>query len=773
MADHDEHDIPDIDNREQDTDGVNSRAVSEETIAYEPTSTTTTLNDGQSRRVLQADRLDRSDVHTTMLQPYVYCARMHVETDTGMTEHPPSDGLFEPELMENQQPQAVDVIRGAVSFASYPPAVKTPLTVHDYCRVFDTVVTTGGVLKGRNEHNLVGAVVLYPGRCLNQTAPIETDLKTPLPPLPKCNVDTAGAMAIVGWFSPLDEKNPLSQLVIKPTSYAYAAVRVVAIKIGDLIEHLQQQIAHLNAQLTALEAKRASSPTPGLVALDIQAASAAKQNMVARVAAIEARNYKFTGMSADVSDTKIKPSAHLSRRVLLYVYDVVDELRQRALELLRPNIDGFEAARDAHARRLWAAPNRNGEAIGLRVECLGSTDGKFPRFATMIVLPNIPISPVLAALSETARGCDVAALDKTTSVGTSATDVVVVEDRYTSLLKRTATANGGAKLNNAPPTVVITAPTKKAMTSTSAETLDTILAALTKNAGAVTTKRLGEQYVKAKRKSNADGDAEPSTKRAKGAAAKSADSETVAAPKSADAVEPAVATKPVESQPAPIATPAIAPPTPVAKPTAAPPASDSKQSSTSDDGRLVLPGDTKPMMNTTLLTTHARLAARFDGTTKYLAKTAPGFGPVGRVTVDTDRLNSAQREQLASAAQFLQMFGLLEQVNALIQQEGTRIEQVEIARVAEEKRKAEEEARRAAEEKKRKEEEEAARLAAEKKRQEEEAARRAAAAAASSDDEKKRKEERERIAAEKKKRAEELKRQLEQAEAEAREALEF
>lgn len=751
MADHDEHDIPDIDNREQDTDGANSRAVSEETIAYEPTSTTTTLNDGQSRRVLQADRLDRSDVHTSMLQPYVYCARMHVETDAGMTEHPPSDGLFEPELMENQQPQAIDVIRGAVSFANYPPAVKTPLTAHDYCRVFDTVVTTGGVLKGRNEHNLVGAVVLYPGRCLNQTAPIETDLKTPLPPLPKCNVDTAGAMAIVGWLSPLDEKNPLSQLVIKPTSYAYAAVRVVAIKIGDLIEHLQQQIAHLTAQLMALEVKRESSPTPGLVTLDILAASAAKQNMVARVAAIEARNYKFTGISADVSDTKIKPSAHMSRRVLLYVYDVVDELRQRALDLLRPRVEGFDAERDAHARRLWAAPNRNGEAIGLRVECLGSADGKFPRFATMIVLPNIPISPVLAALPETARGCDVTTLDKTTSVGTSATDIVVIEERYTSLLKQTSTANGGAKLNNAPPTVVIAAPTKKAMTSTSAETTDAILAALTKNVGAVTTKRLGEQYVKAKRKANTDGDAETSTtKRAKGAAAKSADTESAAAPTSA-AVDPVVAAKPVESQPAPIATPAVVPPTPVTKPTTAPSASDSKQATTSDEGWLVLPGDTKPMMNTTLLTPHARLAARFDGTTKYLAKTAPGFGPVGRVTVNTDRLNSAQREQLASAAQFLQMYGLLDQVNALIQQEGMRIEQVEVARVAEEKRKAEEEARRAAEEKKRKEEEEAARLAAEKKR----------------------KEERERIAAEKKKRAEELKRQLEQAEAEAREALEF
>lgn len=770
MADNDDHDVPEIDNREQDADRANSLAVPEEPIAYEPTSTTTTLNDGQSRRILQADRLDRSDVHTSMLQPYVYCARMHVETDKGMVEHPASDGLFEPEMMENQQPQAVDVIRGAVSFASYPPAVKTPLTVHDYCRVFDTVVTTGGVLKGRPEHNLVGAVVLYPGRCLNQTAPIETDLKTPLPPLPKCNVDTAGAMAIVGWFSPLDEKSPLSQLVIKPTSYAYAAVRVVAIKIGDLVEHLQQQIVHLTAQLTALDAKRASSPTPGLVALDIQAALAAKQNMVARVAAIEARNYKFTGISADVGDTKIKPSAHMSRRVMLYVYDVVDELRQRALELLRPTIDWFDAARDAHARRLWAAPNRNGEAIGLRVECLGSTDGKFPRFVTMIMLPNIPISPVLAALPETARGCDVTTLDKTTSVGTSATDIVVIDGVYTSLLKRTPMANGD-KLNKAPPTVVIAAPTKKAMTSTSAETTDSILAALTKNVGDITTKRLGEQYVKAKRKVEVDAES-ASTKRAKGAAAKPADGESSTATKSdADAngvetvgkaslsiaatksdidtngVEPVA--KSATSQP--IATSSA----PAAKTSAAPP---------SDDGRLALPGDTKPMMNTTLLTSHARLAARFDGTTKYLAKMAPGFGPIGRVTTDTDRLTSAQREQMASAAQFLQMFGLLEQVNALIQQEGTRIEQVEIARVAEEKRKAEE-ARRAAEEKRRKEEEEAA----EKKRQEE-AARRAAA---SVDDEKKRKEERERIAAEKKKRAEELKRQLEQAEAEAREALEF
>lgn len=734
MADMDEHEQVDYDDNEaRVADDNTSLALANDEPEYQHSADDEELNIGQSRRILQRDRVHRENasdpgIYSALFAPYVKFS-LHADDGTEeLKEQMPCDGFFEPEVINDQNP-VVEVIRGK-PFQTYPPAVKAPLTVEDYCRVTDSVIIVGGDAKTRAEHNLLCGNVIYPGRCLNESA-IETTFEKPLPPLAKSTVDTIGQLAIVGWLAPSDDKVPTSKLLIRPTSYCYAAVRKVSMKISDLLKRIDVLVANVDSVIEHIE--HTKKVPASAVTNDLKAAKSAREMLIKHRNSVSEHKPHFSSKSSMPDAKPIKQEKHESRHIVVYVYDIVPDLLSRSRELMRPAIEKFKAEREYHARRLWIDTTKATEAIGIRLECQAPPDKKTPRFVATITLLECPISPILASLPAPQRDCQAVQLPQTTPVGSANTDLVVINEVYETKLK----AMKSTKVADSSPTVVVAAPTKEAMSSVTASETDKMLASLNAVGEKAKTSKVEDHVVAAKQPAAAtkrkkeDDSEETTAKKAKTGANKTEE---------AKALEPPVANTMAVDTPA------------------APPAT--KAMYVDEHGVLRLQADTTPKMDKSIPSVKGRLLDRLKKTTVAL-KGKYGEGPIGRVTLETEKLDAPSREQLAQIAQFLEKFKVTDKVLALLEEsvaaEESNVSQdddndEEERKAAEKKRKEEEEAaRKAAEEKKRKEEE--ARKAAEEKKRKEEEARKAAA-------EKKRKEEEARKAAAEKKRKEEEARKL-------------
>lgn len=679
-------------------------ALGDEELNYEATSADTVLNDGQSRCVLQAERLDKSNLRNSLLKPYGFFAHLNVQNNGEGPLKPIDVGDYyqEPEILEQQNVVGVEVIRGAVSFCKYPPAVKMPLTLRDFCRVFDNVIMTGAPPTTRAQWNLTRSIVFYPGRCLNEDAPIETDLTEPLPALGKSSADTPGQLAIVGWQTKQDDTNAISPLVIQPSSYVFAAVRRLHVPVAALVQHLRSTATAIDARVNALEVKRASAPKSETIPIDIAAAKAARDALKARADSIVERRFRFLDNSG-VPNGTVPDSVHDQRRIVVYAYDIVPDLVPPPVDLLRPVIPGFEKERDNFARRLWAptAVAKPFEAIGLRLEVRGTEDGKYPRFTTLFLLPQLPISPTLSDVKEVVRNTNVPKLAAAAPpVGTAASDLIVVQESYDATLKalnEQVSGAAAAQKSKPTPTVVVPAPTKdkekETMVDISAKSTGAMIAHLTAVADDVATKPIDDQLAAAgqkKRKTTAQANGDESTpvapaKRPKPSASEvSGDDETAAAvvgSKRKAAVETSVKTTgdaPSESE-KPAAAKRKRESAPTAEPSsdlmpldAAPPppanatAKASKTMHIDEMGVLRIVGDAKPANDMKLRSYHARVNARLQSTFKKLESDPQGHGAISRVDASTDRLDSAQREQLAAFVQVAQYFGCAEEVMAVV-----------------------------------------------------------------------------------------------------------
>ena len=668
------------------------------------------LTKGQSRKLLQSARFDDPQGLAALMKPLCEVKYLNLESDTGFVAATPCDGFWDNEAVNDQRPTII-TRRGHPLLAKYPPLVKSNLSTDDVARVFDTVLLTGDAKNMmRNQVNLFGAKVVYPGSCANEGTPIVTDFKTPLPPLPKTHVDLPRQMAIVAWATSSDPKKPLAPLVMKPQSSSFAIVRCVQCTIGDLLAEMRRRLETMSNLVTEKEKALASDPN---ARYELASAERAKTNLNTLIASIQARTLHFVDDSTRTDDSKrCSDASHLQRVVRTYVYDDVPEWRATEqtglLALLRPSIPNFEREREAHAVRCWKANKPAYEAVGISVDTLGTADGKRRRVSALLLMPQVLITPMITSINAEASGIKLDLLPPPDYCGDCDSDAAQIIVDYQKSFK-SLTANPSQTPKGAPPaetkqsttapTTVMPAPTKEAMATT------TVAATMKKLEGwASTLARTLKDDGKVAGK--------PAAKRRK-----------VATP----AAQPTTAAPPVAaSVPATV----DATPTPPAKP-----AEPVSSAAVAASGSVFAPGDgwyaTKPEdgigLDAKLVTVQARLCAR--GKRVLPACAQIGKGPLGLVALSDTVLTVSQRQQLFAAYQFASLMGIAAQFHALVEEASANAERQEISRreaeEAEQKRQAEEaeRKRREAEEAERKRQAEEA----ERKRREAEAQKAAAA----------------------------------------------
>ena len=735
MDDYDNHENEAQSERSDDAQHQQANHVEEQHITAHDSRTV--LTKGQSRKLLQSVRFDDPQGLAALMKPLCEVKYLNVESDNGFVSAPPCDGFWDNEAVNDQRPTIV-TRRGHPLLAKYPPLVKSNLSTDDVARVFDTVLLTGDASNMmRNQINMIGAKVVYPGTCANENTPIITDFKSPLPPLPKTHVDLPRQMAIVAWATSSDPTKPIAPLVMKPLSSSFAIVRCVQCTIGDLLAEMRRRLEKVTNIVTEKEKALASDPN---ARYELASAERAKTNLNTLIASIQARTLHFVDGSARTDDSKrCSDASHLQRVVRTYVYDDVPEWRATEptglLALFRPSIPGFEREREAHAVRCWKADKPGYEAIGISVDTFGTIDGKCPRVSALYVMPQVMITPMITSINAEASGIKLDLLPPPDSCGDCDSDVAQIIVDYQKNLK-TLTANPLQTPKPAPPaetkqstntsTVVMPAPTKEAMSTTT-------VAATMKNFErwtSLVTEGLPENGKVTGKSANAAKRRAPKRKQdAENAEQNGASKETT--------TEEAVAKKPkVDEKEVPVAEAprVVAPPTVVAEHTLLPvstktaelvPSASASSTFAQSDGWYPTKQEDGLGLDSKLLTVQARLCARGKRLLPVAVSGQIGKGPVGLVKQTDTALTVSQRQQLFAAYQFAGFLGIAPQFHALVEEASANAERQEQSRReaedAERKRQAEEEERKRREaeeaERKRKAEE------AERKRQAEEAER--------------------------------------------------
>lgn len=588
--------------------------------------TTTPLTDGQSRQLLQYERLTDPAGRAQFCRDVLRVEAFHIDDPAVNTPTP--DGPWDADEIKAQG-GVVAVLRGS-EIASYGPSIKTPLDVADWCRIGDTVMAEGGTLspsgaivRTRHSDALIGGLVTYPGFCANEAAPIETDLTKPLDPPPPLTPDTAHSCAIVVWAAAATKSAPPT---FSPANASYAYVRKIVVKMGDLLNYLEREAKSATERLPVLEelANVAEPAQKPFRLLAVAAAQRAQQAFSTMVKTLRERRLHFDGPTADVDAAKrCTETTHLSRKLLMYVYDDVAKFHTPdKIDEVFPAIPGQESARLALMSRVYQkvpADRSPYEALGVSLVTRGA--GRTSSTAMLYVMPSAPVVPDVSAAQTRVVKFAIKVdtmLDKA-KCGNAASDLVAIKAAFKTkavdALKKQPKKPEPKKPE--PKKVVVPAPTHEVVATFTPEATQAALKTLAdadKDAEAlVDIAALAPE--KPKRKAADDGESKP--KRKKEAAA-----------------EPE------------------------------PPA---------DDGWAPIPPTDNVGLPPGLNTLTGRVAARFESCIGVFGAGEKGFGPIA--SVGADKMSHAARLQIASTVQLLAAYGIVDEVFALIKAKAAQDEE--------------------------------------------------------------------------------------------------